>query len=937
MEKKPISGRPASRVAKTASKKRSSSKPSTASASKRPVQPKKKSAPTPKNLYSSLAYKRKIKKEERDRKRAEDLATLPKNPVARFFAHLHPKRVFKYWFSKRGALMALKILGVIILIGAIGVGGLFLYFKKDLDAIRPEELANRVTNTVNVYLDRNGEVLWEDKGDGDYRLVVEGDQISTYMRQATVAVEDRRFYEHMGVDFFGLVRAFVSTVSGQQVQGGSTLTQQLIKQVYFSDEAQNRDLSGIPRKIKETILAIQVETLYDKEQIITLYLNESPYGGRRNGVESGAQTYFGKSAKDLTLAESALLSAIPNNPAIFNPYNTGDLNLNGVLDSDELIARQQYTLDVMAEMGYISREEADAAKEIDILSTVLPETSQYTDIKAPHFVLEVKSQLEEKYGIKTMRAGGFTIKTTLDYRAQLMALEAVAAGEKTMIASKMPVDNIAMSSVDVETGQVIAMVGSIGWETPVYGQTNAATQLLEPGSTIKPILDYAPLFVQRDGQNFGPGSILRDENIDSLYCSGATSSSCSLQNYTGRFYGNVTIRQSLANSLNIPAVKALYINGIDESIEVTRNLGNISWCADDDFAGLSQAIGTGCRVRGVEHSNAFASLARGGIYKELAYILEVKNSTGDVIDRWEDTPGERAVDEQVAYMVSDILSDASARSLVFGSATLGFKIPNTVTATKTGTTNGASGNMTKDNWTASYSPVVATTVWAGRHDGAAWYNRGNTENIPRTVVQSFMDKIHNEIYIPEGRYSAGQSFSRPAGIQELTVNGKKDIWPGWYNNKTSGVEKTKMTFDSVSKRLATDCTPAATRVEIEVTKTIDPVSKREIWTVPDGYDKDQSDHVHQCGEAPSEISGTPSASFDSGSAQLQVSFDLSVGAHTPITYEVIADGTTIKSGTASSSSVSFTYGIASKPSSVVVKIRDAGGYTDQRTISVSGS
>ncbi|GHU81065.1 hypothetical protein FACS1894191_7580 [Clostridia bacterium] len=182
-------------------------------------------------------------------------------------------------------------------------------------------MAARVQNTVNTYLDRNGELLWADKGDGDYRLTVEGSEISTYMRQATVAIEDKNFYNHIGVDFTALARAFYVTLSGGAVQGGSTLTQQLIKQVYFSDEAQLRDASGIPRKIKEVILALEVEKMYDKEQLITLYLNESPYGGRRNGVESGAQTYFGKSAKDLTLAESALLASIPNNPAVLNPFN----------------------------------------------------------------------------------------------------------------------------------------------------------------------------------------------------------------------------------------------------------------------------------------------------------------------------------------------------------------------------------------------------------------------------------------------------------------------------------------------------------------------------------------------------------------------------------------------------------------------------------------
>ena len=228
------------------------------------------------SLYSNLAYKRRVKQDQRARKKAEELAKLPKNPFLRVLARLRPDRFFKWWFSKENQLRLLKIFVAFILIVIIAIGGLFLYFKKDLSEIDPEELANRVQDTVNTYLDRNGEVLWEDKGSGDYRLVVDGGDISTYMRQATVAAEDRNFYNHIGVDFSALVRAAYMTLTGKQVQGGSTLTQQLIKQVYFSDEAQDRGLTGLPRKIKEAILAIEVEKMYDKEQIITLYLNESP-------------------------------------------------------------------------------------------------------------------------------------------------------------------------------------------------------------------------------------------------------------------------------------------------------------------------------------------------------------------------------------------------------------------------------------------------------------------------------------------------------------------------------------------------------------------------------------------------------------------------------------------------------------------------------------
>lgn len=843
------------------------------------------------STYSSLVYRSKIKKEKKARKRAEDLAKLPKEPWKRFLAHFHPKRVAKYWFSKRGLKTALKILAVIVLLIVITIGGLFLYYKKDLDEIQLDEL--KVSETVNTYLDRNGEVLWEDRGDGDYRLVVDGDQISTYMRQATVAIEDRNFYNHNGVDFWSLIRAAFSTLSGHGVQGGSTLTQQLIKQVYFSDESKDRGLSGIPRKIKEAILAIEVEKMYDKEQIITMYLNESPYGGRRNGVESGAQTYFGKSAKDLTLAESALLAAIPNNPAVLNPYNE--------YGHDALIWRQRYTLDVMAELGYITKEEAEEAKAVNILDTIKPETNQYENIKAPHFVLEVRDLLEQKYGVKTMRAGGYTIKTTLDYRAQQMAEQAVANGAAIMNTNGS--DNIALASVDVETAQIIAMVGSVDWKIPGYGEVNAATSLLEPGSSIKPILDYGPLFMQRTGQNYGPGSVLKDENIDSVYCAGYIGT-CALRNASGAFYGNVTIRQALGNSLNIPAVKALYINGVDNSLQVAQGLGEKHYCADGaSSGGLSIAIGSGCNTTPVEHANSFASIARGGVYKELAYVLELKNSSGDIVESWADSEGERVYDEQVAYMLSSILSDPNARNLVFGSMgrSFGFVVPGVWTASKTGTTTTTSADSAKDSWMLSYSPVIATAVWNGNHDGSGLWNGTNT--VVRRVINDYMGPVHTDLYASEGKWHSGQEPVKPAGIQTLTVNGRTDIWPSWYNSKTSGVTTETLTFNKYTHKLATACTPESQKVQVEATKTIDPMTRREIWNVPEPYNRDEEDDCSY--KAP-----TVNLYTSDGKLKAVVTF----GSGNTVSYKLYEDGTEVAgdSGSTSATQINFKYDLTSK-------------------------
>lgn len=793
------------------------------------------------NLYSSLSYKHLAKKEANSRKRAEEMAKLPKEPVKRFFARLHPKRVAKWWFSWRGQKAILKFIAACILIFIIFIGGLFLYYKKDLEEIKLDEMA--ISETVNTYLDRNGEVLWRDTGNEDYRLVVDAEDISPYMYQATVAIEDRNFYNHIGVDFGALVRATFSTVSGHGVQGGSTLTQQLIKQVYFSDEAASENRGGLTRKIKELILSVELERMYSKDQILTMYLNQSPYGGRRNGVESAAKTYFGKSAKDLTLAESALLAAIPNNPAVLNPYNT--------YGNEMLVERQHKVLDDMVSMGYITEAEASEAKEVAILDTILPESSQYADMLAPHFVLEVKSQLEGKYGISTMRAGGWTIKTTLDYRAQKIAEDAVAVGSTYTYKNKS--DDIALVSVDVETSQVVAMVGSIDFFNVTYGEVNATTDsLIEPGSSIKPILDYAPLFMQREGINYGPGSVLKDENINRLYCAGY-SGSCSLTNATGTFYGNVTIRFSLGHSLNIAAVKALYINGIDNSLEIAHALGDKSYCEGREGYGLSIAIGSGCGVKMVEHANAYASIARGGSYKDLAYVLEVKNSSGEVIESWTDSEATRVVDEQVAYMISNILSDGSARFNIYapgGSQSYGYVVPGVWTATKTGTTTTTNSAVTKDSLIESYSTALSTFVWNGNHDGAGLSSNAN--DVARNTVGTYMERVHKEVYEPDGRWHSGDQPAKPAGIQTLTVNGKTDIWPSWFNaSKNSGVSRETLVFNRYNHLLASDCTAEEYKIEVEVTKITDPMTGANVYNVPEPYDRDTSD---PCDYSPPQLS-----------------------------------------------------------------------------------
>ena len=604
------------------------------------------------SVYSNLATKNRARRDKNARKKAEYLATLPKHPVKRIVYRLHPQRLAAFWFSREGLYTLLKGIGAATLIVLLLFFALFSYYRKDLDAIRPGTLSQRVKTTVTKYYDRNGKLLWEDKGDGDYTLVVDGDKISPYVKQATVAIEDKDFYRHGGVSLTGLLRAFISNAKGNSTQGGSTLTQQLVKQVFFADEAQQRGLSGIPRKIKEMILAVEVERMYNKSQIINLYLNESPYGGRRNGVESASQTYFGKSAKDLSLAESAMLASIPNQPGLYDPYN--------VAGHEALIARQHKTLDNMVDMKYITKEQAAEAKKVAVLDTVKPLSDQLSDIKAPHFVLMVRSQLEKSLGKTVVGNGGLTVKTTLDIDIQTKLEEQMNALFGSSWPSYAGFSNGAGVVEDTQTGQIIALLGSRDYNYEGYGQDNAATAFIQPGSSIKPLV-YAQLF-QNQGEgkeNFGSGSVLSDSptTFDGGY---------KPQNADGQFKGNINIRKSLDMSRNIPAIKAMAIAGKDAVWKTIRDMGDTQYCTQgaDAQAGLSSAIG-GCGTRMTDHTNAIASLGRLGVYMPTSSVLEVKSSTGEVLKKYK-SQTKQVIDPQAAYVVTDILGDSAARSLLFG-------------------------------------------------------------------------------------------------------------------------------------------------------------------------------------------------------------------------------------------------------------------------------
>lgn len=857
------------------------------------------------NVYANLSHARKTKKDKHARKKAEYLATLPKHPVKRTIYRMHPKRVAKYWFSRQGAMMALKITGISALAVIILAGGLFAYFRKDIDQIRPSELAKRVQTTVTRYYDRNDVLLWEDKGDGDYKLVVKGSEINKFVKQATIAIEDRDFYSHRGVSPSGLLRAAVNNSQGDSTQGGSTLTQQLVKQVFFTrDEASNRGLSGIPRKIKEIILAIEVERIYNKDQILDLYLNESSYGGRRNGVESAAQTYFGISAKELTLPQSAMLAAIPNQPGLLDPYNTAG--------NSALISRQHRVLDKMVEQKFITRAQADEAKKVPILDTLKLESEQYKNIKAPHFVQMVRSELEQKLGKATVGRGGLVVKTTLDVRVQDKLQEEM----NNMFNSSQPsfagFSNGAGTIEDVKTGQIIAMLGSRDFNYPGFGQDNAAAAFIQPGSSIKPLV-FAQLFENKgaDKANFGSGSILADNPINVA--------GYKPQNADGKFRGNITLRQSLALSRNIPAIKAMQVSEVEPTLKSIRAMGNKYYCTQgaEKEAGLSSAIG-GCGTRMIDHTNAIASLARGGVYMPTSTVLKVTNNSGDVLEEFK-SESKKVIDPQSAYVVSDILGDSAARRGLFGrSITPTLDAANVRIAVKTGTSD--KDRQPKDIWTVGYTPTLSGSVWLGNPDTTPLVN-GNS-SIPARVLDPVM-AFAAQLYEQEGKAKPGDWFSAPDGIQKIG----KEVYPAWYS-KSKAQTSAKLTFDKVSKKKATNCTPAGAQIQLDVTKSIDPTTKAAVFLAPDGYDASREDDFHVCGEATPGIDGiTVSGNGD-------IAVQVRQGKNTLQTVDITVNGTNVASLNASGSNVYTTnYNFPPGTYTVTATVTDAGYYTAQSSTS----
>ncbi len=529
--------------------------------------------------------------------------------------------------------------------------------------------------STHIY-DRNNKLLYEIYREQN-RTPITLKELPVYVAQATIAIEDKDFYRHSGIAFFsGMIRAVKEMAVHKNLQGGSTITQQLVKTALLSPER------TITRKIKEVILALWTEKIYSKDKILEMYLNQVPYGGSSYGVEEAAKTYFGKKAKQLTVEEAALLAGLPQAPSIYSPYS----------NPDAATERRNAVLTAMENQGFIS-EELKVESQKSKVEVLPPKTL----IRAPHFVFYTKNQLEDYYGIKTVEEGGLKVTTTLDNNIQQEA-EKILREELDKI-SYLNVTNGAILITRPSTGEILAMVGSVDYFTQPSGAFNVTTALRQPGSSIKPIM-YS-LALQK---GYTAASILDDSPV--IFNIAGTESYRPV-NYDGQFHGKVSLRYALANSYNIPAVKTLNVIGVENFIDFAGKMGIETW-TDKSRYGLSLTLGGG-EVTMVNMAKAFSVLANLGYKVPINYFQKIEDNSGNVL-REASSFKIKEIDPAIAFIINDILSDNFARTWAFGSRS-SLEIPGYKVAVKTGTTNDK-----KDNWTIGYTPEFLVTVWVGNND-----------------------------------------------------------------------------------------------------------------------------------------------------------------------------------------------------------------------------
>ncbi len=587
------------------------------------------------------------------------------------------------------ALLAQYGINLAVIAAVIGLSIIFILTSRDLPD--PNQLLERnIEQTTTIYDREEETILYQLHGDVN-RKIVQLDELPEYMKQATLTAEDRNFYEHKGFSLTGIARSIIVNLTSGSRVGGSTITQQFVKNAILTTE------KTYTRKLKELILAYRIEQKFSKDEILQLYFNEIPYGSVIYGVEAASQSYFGISARDLTLGQAAILAALPQRPTYFSPYGT---------NIDRLMERQQWILDNMVELGYIEQAAADAAKAEEI--TFKP---RQESLLAPHFVMYIRQLLADEYGERYAEEAGLKVVTTLDMEHQTAAEQAIADHiEKNR--DSYNASNASLVAMDTKTGQITAMVGSADfYDEEIDGQVNVALRPRQPGSSFKP-LAYAVAFEK----GFTPETVLYDVVTDF----GAGGQSYTPQNYNLAENGPVTMRKALAGSLNIPAVKALYLAGVDRVLNTAEKLGYTT-LRDRSRFGLSLVLGGG-EVLLLEHTAAYAAFAREGQYHSPLAILKIEDADGEVLYEYKegDNRGKQVMDAQAVRSLNSVLSDNAARAYTFGeqnNLTLGGR----PVAAKTGTTNDY-----RDAWTMGYTPSLAAGVWAGNNDNSAMRNAGGS-------------------------------------------------------------------------------------------------------------------------------------------------------------------------------------------------------------------
>lgn len=801
-------------------------------------------------INRSLADRAKARKADRAAARADYLSTLPKDRIKRILFRLHPKRVAKYWFSREGGIMALKIIGVSIIFGFFMTIGLFAYFRKDLPKIKDLSGDNLGGNTI--YYDSTGKtVLWQDYNSVK-RVPVPGNQISGYMKEATVAIEDKDFYKHGAFDVRGIMRAAYHDATGATgaVQGGSTITQQLVK--LNENWTNNRTIT---RKVKELILATELEREYSKDDILTGYLNTAPYGGVEYGVETAARDYFQTSAANLTLAQASMLAAIPQSPSYYSPYASSKYNSSITEDTfspGALVGRQQYILSQMVKQGYVTKQQASDALKVDVLAQVHAQSPKYQDIKAPYFVLAAKQELEQTYGATTIQRGGWKVITTLNMDLQNKAEELAAANVPNI--TRAGADEEAMVGEDVQTGQIVSLVGGTDFNNPDHGQNNyAAGILIPPGSSFKPY-DYATLI--NNNNNVGASSVLYDSQgplpgysgscpfkpAQGIACPAGTQPF--LYDYDFLFPGPITLRYALGGSRNIPAVKAMlsavpndkssgHVDSINKVLDTASALMDNKYdqahhkrtynCyADEALTQVSQcygasAIGDGAFLHLDDHVNGISSLARLGQAIPRTYILKITDSADKTVYQWTQPKPTQAIKADAAYIVDDIASDPRA-SYLNGSCTdtnctnvAGGKYHRYNGwhfAIKTGTTNdGHDGLM--ESWSTKYAMVV----WVGNHTRQVTLSNF-MENLTEPMVKPWMQYAHQNIkasnWVQPKTVKTAPAFIQRNHVHygDVEPGPTNDLFPGWYVGGGAVKKEASQVMDKVSNKVATSCTPA---------------------------------------------------------------------------------------------------------------------------------